>query len=72
MAHHRFFAGIRLFPHDAGKGGEGIGKAVVAIDAGNLFDQVDFAFEIEAPAGQVYLVFAFPGLLQGAAQGLQY
>ena len=32
--------------------GEGVGEAVVTVDAGDLFDEVDFAVEIEAPTGQ--------------------
>ena len=29
-----------------------VGKSVVAVDARNLFNQVDFAFEIETPTGE--------------------
>ena len=54
------------------KAGKRVGEAVVAVDACDLFDQVDLAFEIEAPAGQRHLVVAFCDLVQGAAQGLQY
>ena len=37
---------------DAG-GGEGVGEAVVAVDAGDLFDEVDLALEVEAPGGEL-------------------
>ena len=37
------------------EGGQRVGEAVVAVDAGDLFDEVDFAFEVEAPAGKVPL-----------------
>ncbi len=30
--------------------GDGVGEAVVAVDAGYLFDDIDLALEIEAPA----------------------
>ncbi len=32
--------------------GEGVGEAVVAVDAGDFFDEIDFALEVEAPAGE--------------------
>ncbi len=32
--------------------GKRVGEAVVAVDAGDFFDEVDFAFEIEAPTGK--------------------
>ena len=32
--------------------GQGVGETVVAVDAGDFFDEVDFALEVEAPAGQ--------------------
>ena len=33
--------------------GEGVGEAVVAVDAGDLFDEVDLALEVEAPGGEL-------------------
>ena len=38
--------------HAFAEGGQRVGEAVVAVDAGDFFNEVDFAFEIEAPAGQ--------------------
>ncbi len=32
--------------------GEGVGEAVVAVDAGDFFDEVDLALEVEAPGGE--------------------
>ena len=32
--------------------GQRVGEAVVAVDAGDFFDEVDFAFEVETPAGK--------------------
>jgi hypothetical protein len=33
--------------------GQGVGEAVVAVDAGYLFDEVDFALEVETPGGEL-------------------
>ena len=38
---------------DLSGGGEGVGEAVVAVDAGDLFYEVDFAGEVEAPGGEL-------------------
>ena len=35
-------------------GGEGVGEAVVAVDAGYFFDEVDLALEVETPGGEFY------------------
>ncbi len=32
---------------------EGVCEAVVAVDAGDLFDEVDLAFEVETPGGEL-------------------
>ena len=37
--------------HAFAKGGQRVGEAVVAVDARDFFNEVDFAFEIEAPTG---------------------
>ena len=34
-------------------GGEGVGEAVVAVDSGYFFDEVDLALEVEAPGGEL-------------------
>src|SRR5258708_7880954 len=34
-------------------GGEGVGEAVIAVDAGYLFDEVDLALEVETPGGEL-------------------
>ena len=39
---------------DAGRG-ERVGEAVVAVDAGDLFDEVDLALEVETPGGEFYV-----------------
>jgi hypothetical protein len=33
--------------------GESVGEAIVAVDAGNLFDEVDLALEVETPGGEL-------------------
>ena len=33
--------------------GDGVGEAVVAVDTGDLFDEVDLALEVEAPGGEL-------------------
>ena len=38
--------------YDGECGGERVGEAVVAVDAGDFFDEVDFAFEVETPGGE--------------------
>ena len=38
--------------HAFAEGGQRVGETVVAIDARDFFDEVDFALEIEAPTGQ--------------------
>ena len=48
-----FGPGQRL--HALAERGQRVGEAVVAVDARDLFDEVDFAFEIEAPTGESYL-----------------
>ena len=45
-----FGPGQRL--HAFAECGQRVGEAVVAVDAGDFFDEVDFAFEVEAPAGK--------------------
>ena len=50
-----FFGGGGVVDDDAG-GGEGVGEAVVAVDAGDLFDEVDLALEVETPGGEFYRV----------------
>ena len=35
--------------------GEGVGEAVVAVDSGDFFDEVDLAFEVETPGGELDL-----------------
>ena len=36
-----------------GGSGQGVGEAVVAVDAGDFFDEVDLALEVEAPGGEL-------------------
>ncbi len=36
-------------------GGESVGEAVVAVDSGYLFDEVDLALEVQAPGGELDL-----------------
>jgi hypothetical protein len=38
---------------DGERSGQGVGEAVVAVDAGYLFDEVDLALEVEAPGGEL-------------------
>ena len=38
---------------DGHRCGEGVGEAVVAVDAGDLFDEVDLALEVETPGGEL-------------------
>ena len=47
-----FGSGGGVGDDDAG-GGEGVGEAVVAVDAGDLFDEVDLALEVEAPGREL-------------------
>ena len=47
-----FFAGGGV-GDDGEWGGEGVGEAVVAVDAGDLFDEVDLALEVETPGGEL-------------------
>ena len=47
-----FFFGPGKFDDGAGERGKRIAEAVVAVDAGDFFDEVDFALEVETPAGQ--------------------
>ena len=35
------------------RGGKSVGEAVVAVDAGDLFDEVDLALEVETPGGEL-------------------
>ena len=44
------FLRIRRFHHCPGIGRQCIGELVVAVQARNLFDQIDFAFHVETPA----------------------
>jgi len=46
-----FFGVGGLRDDDAGCG-EGVGEAVVAVDAGDFFDEVDLALEVETPGGE--------------------
>src|ERR1700739_774656 len=39
------------------EGGKRVGEAVVAVDAGNFFDEIDFALEVEAPAWQAHMPY---------------
>jgi hypothetical protein len=59
-------AGLR--DNDAGRG-EGVGEAVVAVDAGNLFDEVDLALEVETPAGELNEELFRSSVGKCAAQG---
>ena len=52
----------------AGERRQRVGEAVVAVDAGYFFDEVDLAFEIETPAGQGDGVSALAGFFQLAAE----
>jgi hypothetical protein len=36
----------------SGEGWKRVGEAVVAVDAGDLFDEIDFALQVEPPAGE--------------------
>ncbi len=61
---------------DGAWAGEGVGEAVVAEDAGDLFDEVDGALEIEAPGGQGDFKVGFgegsafvSGVVRGVAEG---
>ena len=47
-----FFCGGGMGDDEAA-GGEGVGEAVVAVDAGDLFDEVDLALEVETPGGEL-------------------
>ena len=47
-----FGFGPRQSLHAFAECGKGVGEAVVAVDARDLFDEVDFALEIEAPTGK--------------------
>ena len=40
---------------DGDRSGEGVGEAVVAVDTGHLFDEVDLALEVETPGGELDL-----------------
>jgi hypothetical protein len=47
-----FFCGCGV--SDNGKrSGESVGEAVIAVDAGDLFDEVDLALEVETPGGEL-------------------
>jgi len=48
---------------------EGVGEAVVAVDAGYFFDEVDLALKVEAPAGELGGVDAGGGGSELAAEG---
>src|SRR5271154_2662308 len=47
-----FFCGCRV-GYDGHRGGEGVGEAVVAVDACDLFDEVDLALEVETPGREL-------------------
>src|SRR5215472_4999775 len=38
---------------DGERRGQGVGETVVAVDAGDLFNEVDFTLEVEAPRGEL-------------------
>jgi hypothetical protein len=46
-----FLCGCRV-SDDGKRSGESVGEAIVAVDAGNLFDEVDLALEVETPGGE--------------------
>src|SRR6185312_1872605 len=50
LTHRGFFRGPGKFDDGAGEGGQRVLEAVVAVDAGDFFDEVDFALEVESPA----------------------
>ncbi len=49
---------MRLLDHCTGERRQRVGETVVAVNARDLFDQVDFAFEVQTPARQLYRVLA--------------
>ena len=40
---------------DGKRRGEGVAEAVIAVDAGDLFDEIDLTLEVETPGGEGYL-----------------
>ncbi len=53
----------------AAEDGESVGEAVVAVDARDFFNEIDFALEIETPAGQRDLPGFAAFRSEGAAEG---
>ena len=44
------FQRFRLFCHRRRKSRQGVGELVVTVEPGDLFNQVDFAFDVQPPA----------------------
>jgi hypothetical protein len=53
------FPGCGWVGDDGEWSGEGVGEAVVAVDSGDLFDEVDLALEVETPGGELDLEESF-------------
>ena len=54
---------------DFGRGGQRVGESIVAVDAGDLFDEVDLAGEIKTPGGELGVILVGSDRSQRAAEG---
>ena len=68
LAHHGMLRRMWQLQHRAGEAGQRVGEAVVAVDARDLFDEVDLALEIEPPARQRDGIAAFAVAYKRAAE----
>ena len=62
---------VRQLHDGAGEAGQRVGELVVAVDAGDLFDEIDLALEVEPPAWQLHAVDAIAGCCELAAECAQ-
>jgi len=59
---------VRKLDDRARKRWQRVGEFVVAVDTGDLFDQVDLALQVEPPAGELHVVRAFACWRERAAE----
>ena len=63
--------GLGQFHHAAYERGQAIAEVVVAVDAGDFFNEVDFALNVQTPGGQLYRELVGRLLADGETQAAE-